>query len=106
MLPDLFAFITLYITVSAVDVMDPIRCPDLEDPTNGAVLIEGEGEGALATYTCISGFQLSGEGTLECTADGEWVPSPPTCESKSEWAFFILIETMAKAWWLQVLGAV
>lgn len=64
--------------------MDPIRCPDLGDPTNGAVLIEGEGEGSLATYTCDPGFQLNGEGTLECAADGKWSSSPPVCESKSE----------------------
>ena len=57
-----------------------VQCPALSDPENGAVSTTGTGVGDTATYTCISGYELSGSDTRVCGSDGEWSGSAPTCE--------------------------
>ena len=59
-----------------------IQCPALSDPENGAVSITGTGVGDTATYTCNSGYELSGSDTRTCQSNGEWSGSAPTCEGK------------------------
>ena len=56
-----------------------ITCPDLENPANGAVTVNGMNPGDTATYTCISGYELVGADTLTCGSDGMWSPEPPMC---------------------------
>ena len=56
-----------------------IMCPNLENPTNGAVMVSGMNPGDTATYTCISGYELVGAATLVCGLDGMWSPDPPVC---------------------------
>ena len=56
-----------------------ITCPDLENPANGAVTVNGMNPGDTATYTCISGYELEGADTLTCGSDGMWSPEPPVC---------------------------
>ena len=56
-----------------------ITCPDLENPANGAVPVDGMNPGDTATYTCISGYELVGADTLTCGSDGMWSPEPPVC---------------------------
>ena len=56
-----------------------ITCPDLENPANGAVMVNGMNPGDTATYTCISGYELVGADTLTCGSDGMWSPEPPVC---------------------------
>ena len=56
-----------------------ITCPNLENPTNGAVTVNGMNPGDTATYTCISGYELEGGDTLTCGSDGMWSPEPPVC---------------------------
>ena len=38
----------------------------------------------MATYTCNSGFSLSGVTTRTCEAEG-WSAEAPTCERKQQW---------------------
>ena len=54
-------------------------CPNLDNPTNGAVTVNGMNPGDTATYTCISGYELVGTDTLTCGSDGMWSPDPPVC---------------------------
>ena len=39
----------------------------------------GRATGDTATYTCNTGFQLMGAGTVTCQSDGKWSDPPPTC---------------------------
>ena len=57
-----------------------VQCPALSDPENGAVTTTGTGVGDTATYTCNSGFEISGSDTRTCQSNGEWSGSAPTCE--------------------------
>ena len=59
-----------------------VQCPALSDPENGAVSTTGTGVGDTATYTCNSGYELSGSDTRTCQSNGEWSGSAPTCEGK------------------------
>ena len=56
-----------------------ITCPNLENPANGAVMVNGMNPGDTAPYTCISGYELVGADTLTCGSDGMWSPEPPVC---------------------------
>ena len=38
--------------------------------------------GAMATYTCDEGFNLIGNSTRLCQADGSWKGTDPTCQSE------------------------
>ncbi len=55
-------------------------CGQLSSPVNGALsLSSGVSEGSVATYTCDTGFTLTGSATRTCTSDGEWTPAAPVC---------------------------
>ncbi|XP_019626709.1 PREDICTED: sushi, von Willebrand factor type A, EGF and pentraxin domain-containing protein 1-like [Branchiostoma belcheri] len=59
----------------------PVQCPNLTAPANGAV----SPTGAVSypngvTFSCDSGYGLSGVATLTCRADGTWSSLPPTCQ--------------------------
>ena len=53
------------------------------DPDNGQVNESGFEPGSIATYTCNSGYSLSGQPKRECQNDGEWDGDAPTCIRKS-----------------------
>ena len=38
--------------------------------------------GSTVTYTCNTGYTLTGSSSLTCGSDGNWSPVSPTCESK------------------------
>ena len=40
--------------------------------------------GGLAVYSCQIGFQLTGDSTLICGGDGEWVGEIPACDGQSK----------------------
>ncbi|XP_064388263.1 uncharacterized protein LOC135336419 isoform X3 [Halichondria panicea] len=55
-------------------------CGQLSRPVNGALsLSSGVNEGSVATYTCDTGFTLTGSATRTCTSNGGWTPSAPVC---------------------------
>ena len=60
-------------------------CSPLTNPINGHVEINGNTTGSTATYTCVTGYALSGLNSQEriCGADGNWSFSEPLCKSTS-----------------------
>ena len=61
-----------------------VDCGSLDAPSNGAVSTSsGTTFNRVATYTCITGYMISGTtNTRTCQATGSWNPAPPTCASE------------------------
>lgn len=57
-------------------------CPDLPDPTNGAVSVPSYSVGGIASYECNAGYGLDGSQSRTCESDQTWSGVQPTCESK------------------------
>ena len=56
-------------------------CGSLPDPANGQVNhTAGTTVGQTATYSCNIGYNLVGDRTRTCQAEGSWSGSAPTCE--------------------------
>ena len=53
-------------------------CPELPDPLNGEVTWDDLTDGSIATYSCDTGYQLSGDETRICER-GQWTGNEPTC---------------------------
>ena len=53
-------------------------CPTLIDPSNGTVTWDGLTSGSTATYTCDSGYSITGDNTRICQ-NGGWTGQPPVC---------------------------
>ena len=62
-----------------IQTLSTVNCPELSDPTDGAVTLTNRTEGSIAQYTCNSGFVVSGESSRECGADGRWSGEELTC---------------------------
>ena len=56
-----------------------VDCGGLSAPTNGKVSVPSTTYGSQATYSCDSGYTLSGSATTSCQASGAWSSSAPTC---------------------------
>lgn len=54
-------------------------CEDLGSPLNENVVIDGTGIGAVAIYTCQSGYLLQGTQIRVCDNEERWSGSVPTC---------------------------
>ena len=59
--------------------LEPVTCPDLDNPGNGAVTVNGTSPGDTATYSCNTGFELEGTDTVTCGDNGTWSAGPPVC---------------------------
>jgi hypothetical protein len=59
-------------------------CPTLNAPMNGSVTSGGAGSfGDSVTFSCGSGYNINGSGSLMCQANGMWNGSAPTCTASS-----------------------
>ena len=59
-------------------------CPSLNDPSNGMINCTQGGDGVsdpgdTCTYTCNTGYELTGSNTRTCQSNGSWSGSAPTC---------------------------
>ena len=68
----------------------PTTCPDLIAPTSGMIKYDMETMGArplntVATFTCITGYMLTGNTTRTCGSGGRWSGSPPNCMRMRKW---------------------
>ena len=52
----------------------PVQCPPLDNPENGVVDITDD----VATYSCLSYYQLVGD-IMRICVDGEWSGDAPNC---------------------------
>ena len=67
----------LYFSMHAV-----VDCGNLTVPMNGMVnTSSGTNSLMRATYTCNTGYTLTGEATRACQSNGTWSGSEPTCNS-------------------------
>ena len=71
-LVDVISYI-IFLILTAVD------CGNLIDPDNGQVTSETT-FGQTATYSCNTGYNLVGDRTRTCQAEGSWSGSAPTCK--------------------------
>ncbi len=70
----LYCFMILFLYTVAVD------CGSLDAPSNGAVdTSSGTTFMMTATYTCNTGYTLTGDTTRMCGAGGSWTLMEPTC---------------------------
>ncbi len=53
------------------------QCPTLPPPLNGRV----SASGGTATYTCNTGYTLSGSSTRTCQTNRAWSGTAPTCDT-------------------------
>jgi formylglycine-generating enzyme required for sulfatase activity len=61
-------------------VCTPVDCGALSNPSNGSVVLsEGTLRGALASYSCASGYVLQGGAARSCTDTGLWSGVPTSC---------------------------
>ncbi len=56
-------------------------CGSLSNPADGSVSYSQTTEGSIATYSCSSGFEMTGASSTVCGSDGVWSNSAPTCTS-------------------------
>ena len=73
---------------SLLIIVTGIECPDLSDPANGAVTVNGQSVGDTADYSCNDGFELVGAMTVTCESDGEWSDDPSVCRRKQTYRCF------------------
>ena len=58
-----------------------VNCGNLIDPANGQVdHTAGTTVGQTATYSCNTGYNLVGDSTRTCQAEGDWSGNAPICE--------------------------
>lgn len=80
--PTRFPF-QLYIFMSLL-VLCFTDCGNLGSPENGTVSMNGGTSfGHYAVYSCSTGFDLIGNTTRRCAADGYWTGEPAFCQIKS-----------------------
>ena len=81
------------ITLVIFFILAVVDCGNLNDPDNGQVIHATVTTfGQTATYSCNSGYNLVGDSTRTCQAEGEWSGSVPTCQSmllKGDHIFFL-----------------
>ena len=79
--------VKLSYTVLNIDiVLFPGDCPDLPDPENGHVYVEGFINGSSAAYHCHKNYTLQGNIRRTCDED-MWTGCEPVCLSKLYWGF-------------------
>lgn len=59
-------------------------CGGLSKPFHGTVSAEQTTFGQMASYSCDSGYKISGTSKRICQTDGSWSGQVPTCLPKGE----------------------
>ena len=67
------------LTFTAVD------CGRIGAPDDGEITLSQTTFGSEATYECDEGFELVGNVTRTCEANGEWSGEEPACNGKILW---------------------
>ncbi len=66
-----------------------VACPDLTVPTNGAPLVYSDTTiprdvNSMATYSCTTGYQVTGLMVRTCTASGWSTGDDPVCTGEGD----------------------
>ncbi|XP_053375970.1 sushi, von Willebrand factor type A, EGF and pentraxin domain-containing protein 1-like isoform X1 [Mercenaria mercenaria] len=63
---------------------EQIYCSHVEPPENSQIVDTPTNEvGTVIQFACDEGYDMSGQSTMTCRTDGNWLPSvPPTCIAK------------------------
>ena len=71
-------------TIGSIHNPLPVVCPSLSPLTNGIVSYNDLtlGLNTMATYTCDTGYTLTGDTTRTCGSDGVWSGFDPLCQCK------------------------
>lgn len=57
-----------------------IDCGDLETPVNGSVFVDfGTTFKQVVRYVCEKGFEIVGNHSRQCSANGTWTEEAPVC---------------------------
>ncbi|KAK8726504.1 hypothetical protein OTU49_010282 [Cherax quadricarinatus] len=59
---------------------DPVNCYEPEVPPFGKITAKHFSLGSVANYTCMYGYMLVGNPSVECLADGTWRGELPVCK--------------------------
>ena len=62
--------------------MSVVDCGALDNPANGEVFLTNTTFNSVATYSCNTGYNLTGDNMRTCLETGFWSGSDPTCSSK------------------------
>ena len=71
--------------MSALNFFADTKCDNLSTPTNGEIVscssgVVGVGyEGDSCSFTCNTGYELTGNVTRICQSDGSWSGTDGTC---------------------------
>jgi len=79
----------LHIDISIHPFSAVVDCGTLTDPLNGEVIFTTTTFMSTATYSCNSGYILSGSTTRTCEASGTWSDTAPTCDDRKYSVFQI-----------------
>ena len=69
-----------------------LACPSLNDPSNGMISCSLEGDGVpstgdTCTYTCNTGYELTGSSTRTCQSNRSWSGSNTVCRCEQLLAY-------------------
>ena len=74
-----------YVSIATLNHILDVRCDNLSTPANGEITScssgsEGVGyEGDTCSFTCNTGYELTGSDTRTCQSDGSWSGSDDVC---------------------------
>ncbi|KAL4229791.1 hypothetical protein ACF0H5_010182 [Mactra antiquata] len=63
-----------------LDQPECVSCPTLSSPSSGRVIFNTDSITTTATFSCMSGYYISGQQVLTCLTTGQWDYTPPTCK--------------------------
>ena len=54
-------------------------CDTIQNVAGGTVSLSTDGVMTLASFTCETGYTMSGDSSISCRSDGTWNVSQPLC---------------------------
>ena len=71
--------------ITVLNICTDIQCDNLSAPTNGEIISCSSGrvgvgyEGDTCSFTCNTGYELTGSDTRTCQSNGSWSGTISTC---------------------------
>ena len=67
-----------------VDYLTVVDCGGLEDPKDGEVIVSTTNYASVASYSCNTGYNLTGDNSRTCLNSSEWSGSQPNCSGNTK----------------------